>query len=127
MRLLVVTSLLLPLLVVSACSNRPQTVVGNWSCTTIHPGGFTSSDTFRFGEKGELSLDSNGVVMHGSYEMKGTSLAMQLSDVPVPNPDGRLETQAQSLQATIQKLTDKELSMEVSTGNNRHKSQCSRS
>jgi len=127
MRLQLIISLLVPVLFVSACNNRPQTVAGSWSCTTTHPGGFASRDVFQFGEKGYLSLNSNGVVMHGTYVMNGSGLTMQLADVPVPDPDGRMVTQTQTLNATIQKLTRKELAMDVSTGKNHHQSQCSRS
>jgi len=126
MRLLIVTSLFVPLLLVSACNNRPQTVAGNWACTTTHPGGFSSKDNFHFGEKGELSLDSDGVVMHGSYTVDGKALSMKLTDVPVPVADGAALYQLQILNASIQKLTDKEMALDVSSGNNRHLSQCRR-
>ena len=61
--------------------------------------------------------------MHGSYSFKEETLVMQLNNVPAP--DGT--TQAQTLTATLKKLTAKELEMDVSTGNDKHQSSCRRS
>lgn len=125
MRFSVVTFLLVTLLLASACSDS-QSVAGRWDCATSHPGGFVSSDIFDFSDTGTMTLDSDGMLMHGSYTQEGTRLTMQLRDVPIPNPSGQLATQAQTLTATIEKKSAKELAMDVSTGNDHHLSTCRR-
>lgn len=124
MRLTVFTSLLLSLLLAAGCSDS-QSVKGVWGCNTTHPGGFVSRDIFNFADDGTMTLDSDGMVMHGSYTQDGTTLTMHLLDVPIPDTAGQLATQQQTLTATIQK-SSKKLEMDVSTGNAHHLSKCTR-
>ncbi len=111
---------------VTGCSDELPRVTGTWACTTTHPGGFTSRDRFQFLAKGEVFLDSDGVTMSGRYTLHGDSLTIELVDVPVSDPMGRMLTQPQTLHAAIEQLNDKELVMDVSTGKNHHKSSCRR-
>ena len=125
MRLPIVSSLLVALLITAGCSDS-QSVKGAWDCRTTHPGGFISNDIFDFSDKGTMTLDSDGVVMHGSYTQEGATLTMRLVDVPIPDPSGKLATQPQTLTATFTKKSAKQLEMDVSTGNQHHLSKCSR-
>jgi hypothetical protein len=125
MRFPVVASLSVTMLIAAGCSDS-QSVKGAWDCNTSHPGGFVSSDIFDFSDKGTMTLDSDGMVLHGSYTQEGTTLTMHLLDVPIPDPSGRLATQPQTLTATIQKKSSKVLEMDVSTGSDHHLSKCTR-
>jgi hypothetical protein len=123
MRLTVFTSMLVSLLLAAGCSDS-QSVKGAWDCNTNHPGGHVSSDIFNFSEQGTMTLDSDGVAMHGRYTQDGATLTMHLLDVPIPDPSGQLATQPQTLTATIQKKSSKVLEMDVSTGSDHHLSKC---
>jgi len=110
---------------IAGCSGS-QSLVGRWGCTTRHPGGIVSNDIFDFSDQGTMTLDSDGMVMHGSYHREGATLTMQLRDVPVPSPSGARVTQPQTLVAAIRKIGAKELEMDVSTGSQHHLSSCRR-
>jgi len=125
MRFTVVTPLLASMLLVAGCSDS-QSVKGGWECTTTHPGGFVSHDVFNFSEKGTLLLLSDGLEMHGSYTQDGATLTMHLLDVPIPDPSGHMATQPQTLTASIQKKSAKQMEMDVSTGSDHHLSKCRR-
>ncbi len=125
MRLPIATTLSVALFIAAGCSDS-QSVKGVWECRTTHPGGFISNDIFDFSDKGTMTLDSDGVVMHGSYTQEGATLTMRLLDVPIPDPSGKLATQPQTLIATLTKKSTKQMEMDVSTGNQHHRSMCSR-
>lgn len=126
MRPLHLISLIAIALLVAGCSDKVPRVTGSWSCTSTHPGGFTSRDRFQFLAKGEMFLDSDSVSMSGRYTEQDNALTIELIDVPVSDPMGRMMMQPQTLRATIQKLTASELVMDVSTGQNHHLSSCRR-
>ncbi|HEY0634705.1 MAG TPA: hypothetical protein VGE00_04910 [Gammaproteobacteria bacterium] len=126
MRPLHLISLIILALFATGCSDNLPRLMGGWSCTTTHPGNFTSRDSFQFMAKGEMFLDSDGVNMSGRYTLQDDELTIELIDVPVSDPMGRMMTQPQTLRATIQQLTDSELVMDVSTGQNHHLSSCRR-
>jgi len=119
------TLLLIAMLLVGGCSRTPS-LTGRWECSTTHPGGFISKDIFVFSKKGDMTLDSDGALMHGSYQHSDKTLTMHLIDVPVPPGQGVSRTQQQILTATVSSLTAKELQMDVSTGNDHHLSSCRR-
>ncbi|HEY0721576.1 MAG TPA: hypothetical protein VGE50_10020 [Gammaproteobacteria bacterium] len=126
MRPLHLISLIAIALLVAGCSDKVPRVTGSWSCTSTHPGGFISRDRFQFLAKGEMFLDSDSVSMSGRYTEQDNALTIELIDVPVSDPMGRMMMQPQTLRATIQKLTASELVMDVSTGQNHHLSSCRR-
>jgi hypothetical protein len=108
----------------SGCASKQEKLVGAWDCSTIHPGGFVSSDIFEFDQNGLLKLHSGEVQMRGSYTLNGDTLTMRLLDVPVPGDSPKVVTQQQTLTATIGELGRTKLLMNVTTGNDIHKSTC---
>lgn len=126
MRLALATLLLASALLGAGCSDDAQRLRGSWYCTTTHPGNATSRDIFQFLAKGEMVLDSDGLSMSGRYTLSGKRLTIELIDVPVTDPLGRMMTQPQTLSATIQTLSESALEMDVSTGQDHHLSVCRR-